>query len=357
MDRPPTPKRGRPHFPRSQSSSNVPPPSKATSTTQNAAKKLHLHAFQNSYERAAKHAEKQISSTGSSLQMPAHTIAEKISSRGSGGKQGSNASSRRSSIPPASEAEAAPIKPSTKPVRIQDVAREKQRNAQRNQSVLFSSGGSCRTVANANFRELHKSLDSLSGLARESTQKLDSLYYSILEKVSTLRSGITRLQELSSATTSMQHDFQSNADRVETDFEGQIVTTQNFTSQQRQVEVLESRIKASVDKAARLSDRLEAARKRVDLWEERENEWQARTTLRLRIGWSCLGTLLAVLIVLLALKLLSKSSITGFEMPRNESNFESRFSLHGNKSANVCSKSAPGSSPLPDPKLQIFDEL
>ncbi len=41
---------------------------------------------------------------------------------------------------------------------------------------------------------------------------------------------------------------------------------------------MERRIKKDMKHATVLSGRLEQARNRVELWEKRENEWQARTS-------------------------------------------------------------------------------
>ena len=51
-----------------------------------------------------------------------------------------------------------------------------------------------------------------------------------------------------------------------------------------------------------LGKRLEAARGKVESWEEREREWQARTSRRLRILWCVLGAVGWLFIVLLGIR-------------------------------------------------------
>jgi len=65
---------------------------------------------------------------------------------------------------------------------------------------------------------------------------------------------------------------------LELDVQTQIDGFNNFNEQQRTIEDMERRIKKDMKHATVLSGRLEQARNRVELWEKRENEWQARTS-------------------------------------------------------------------------------
>lgn len=99
-----------------------------------------------------------------------------------------------------------------------------------------------------------------------------------MEKVSTLRSTIASLQDLTVQSAKLHQDFQSEAVSVENEYKDQINHFSEFEDQQDRVRTLEDRIQKGVTKTQSLSDRLEASRKRAELWEKRENEWQARTS-------------------------------------------------------------------------------
>lgn len=129
-------------------------------------------------------------------------------------------------------------------------------------------------------RELRSSLNTLSALANNVMRQLDNSYYSLLEKIGTLRATIGLLQELSIASRQTNDDFNIEVVGLEQDIRRQIDAFGAFESQQSRIEELESRIKSGQSKAQSLSERLEAARQRVELWERRENEWQAKTSSR-----------------------------------------------------------------------------
>lgn len=104
------------------------------------------------------------------------------------------------------------------------------------------------------------------------------MFYSIVEKVSTLQATMRSLQQLSVRSTRLHDEFRKEATTVEADYRRQVDHFSEFEDQQKQIGMLEQRIHQGVTKTQMLSNRLEAARKRVELWEKRENEWQARTS-------------------------------------------------------------------------------
>lgn len=121
-------------------------------------------------------------------------------------------------------------------------------------------------------------MNVLSELAHSSTRRLDHTYYIILEKVGLLRSTIGSLQELTTASGKLHHDFKQQIDNVEAEFHGQIGGFADFEGKQKAIHEFEHRVESSMDKAKQLKDRLEQSRKRVELWETQESAWQARTS-------------------------------------------------------------------------------
>lgn len=107
------------------------------------------------------------------------------------------------------------------------------------------------------------------------TRKLDDIYYSILEKASTLQNTISSLQELSSLTKQLHHDFDEQADELKEDLQDQINSFGGFNVQKERIDGLDGRVKKSREKADKLSSRLQAAQERIRVLEVREGEWQA----------------------------------------------------------------------------------
>lgn len=126
--------------------------------------------------------------------------------------------------------------------------------------------------------ELRESLNTLSEIAHNSTRQLDTIYYSLLEKIGVLRSTIGSLQELSTVSNKLHHNFRDEVRQLEVDVRGQVDSFRGFNGQQERIEELDGRIKAGQDRVKGLSERLEECRKQAEAWEKREREWQARTS-------------------------------------------------------------------------------
>ena len=136
----------------------------------------------------------------------------------------------------------------------------------------------CLSALTPGESELRSSYNKLSDLAHDNTRRFDTLYYSTLEKVGVLHSTISSLQELSAASNQLRDDFHRDTRNLEGETQSQIAAFKDFETQQGRVRDLESRIKAGMSNAKGLSERLEAARARVALWDEREKRWQAKTS-------------------------------------------------------------------------------
>lgn len=169
------------------------------------------------------------------------------------------------------------------------------------------------------YREVGLSLQSLTEQSLKTSRRLDDTYYSILEKVSTLRQTIGNLQELYDLTKELHENFQTDTQEIVEDVQGQLAGFQNFDAQQQQVKDLEERIRSGKEKAESLTTRLEDAKKRVDLQAKLEAEGEARTTRmyntppvsmviltdqtgRLRVLWGTLSIIAGVIIIIILLQ-------------------------------------------------------
>lgn len=126
-------------------------------------------------------------------------------------------------------------------------------------------------------RDLRTTLQSLSDQSIKTSRCLDDTYYSILEKVSTLRQTIGTLQELSDLTKELHSNFETDARELTDDVQGQFENSDNFDTQQKQVAALEERIRAGKEKADALTARLAEAKERVDARAKSEAQWEAST--------------------------------------------------------------------------------
>ena len=108
----------------------------------------------------------------------------------------------------------------------------------------------------------------------KTTRRLDDLYYSLLEKLSGLRATISNLQELASLTARLHEQFREDTDDLTTDLRRQIEGFGGFKAQTVKIEAIDGRVRESRERADKLSERMERARKRVSALEVREKEWQ-----------------------------------------------------------------------------------
>ncbi|GME54688.1 hypothetical protein GTA08_BOTSDO02422 [Neofusicoccum parvum] len=167
---------------------------------------------------------------------------------------------------------------SSRVVRPEDVARERARQKQREE-------------------QLRAALHALDEQSMATTRHLDDTYYAILEKVAGLHGTIDGLQELSTLTRKLGHEFAQDADDVVDEVNHSLDGIGDFEAQARLLGEFEARIAAGKEKAARLNERLERARKRVEERERLEEEWRASVNRRLRIFWGVLAAVTALFLV------------------------------------------------------------
>ncbi|KAI9878953.1 MAG: hypothetical protein M1830_010071 [Pleopsidium flavum] len=336
---------------------NLDPPSRATTAPTSDKTRHHFHHHPHRHHH---HRDKSIPQSAIQLRPPGGLFADlapsKVLSRSNGGTPAASAAgSRRESL-------AAGKEDLKKVSRQKDVDRAKEERRARNE-------------------ELRTSLQSLSTLSTTATRRLDITYYNLLQTLGTIVTTISSLQELSSSTTRLQQDFQSEADELEQDIVGQIEGFHNFEAQQTWIEGLEGLMRQKRKKVEELGRRLEGVRKRVEDWETRESQWQAKTSRRLRVLWSGIGVLVLLFVALLIFQHLpvrhgehaaqwsqlynSTLSIKGLHTPKdtNDSKFSNVAALdtasHPDAGRTPGSSSGQAEEPQldPDPRIRAFDEL
>ncbi|KAK2741791.1 hypothetical protein FQN57_005535 [Myotisia sp. PD_48] len=145
------------------------------------------------------------------------------------------------------------------------------------------------------LREEQAHCDSLSTIASSShdlSRRLDESYYNLLDQVSTIRSAIRSLQELTSLTNNLHTEFDKNASSILHDGARHKSRFNNFDNQVQLIDNLETRMHAGKKKAFSLETRLDTVRQRIQAWDQRERDWQARVSRRLNILWTIMGAVI-----------------------------------------------------------------
>ncbi|PGH33712.1 hypothetical protein GX50_03450 [[Emmonsia] crescens] len=141
-------------------------------------------------------------------------------------------------------------------------------------------------------------LTTLTTLSTTITRRLDTTYYTLLEKIANLHRAIYSFHTLSTTASTLHSDFTHETDNLSRDTSNQIDEFHGaFASQIQRIESLEARMRAGSEKAAALNRRMEIVREKIEAWDHREGEWQRRVTTRLRIFWAVVGTAVVVLVV------------------------------------------------------------
>ena len=155
-------------------------------------------------------------------------------------------------------------------------------------------------------KELRDSLSAVEEVAMSSTRQLDDTYYAILEKASLLRNTVASLQQLAEESRRMHSSFQDETKQLEENTKTSFDGFANFDPQETTINSLVEQLKHSKQSTNSLNDRLEAARHRVEAYEEREK--QKRKTSRQR--WSAVWVMLAGLAVLIIAVIVAKNRAT-----------------------------------------------
>lgn len=139
-------------------------------------------------------------------------------------------------------------------------------------------------------------------MATDVTRRLDYTYYNLLEKITSLNLTIASFQELSDSASTLLGDFERETAGLDQDIRKQLEDLKGFGPQIQKADALEQRMQAGRQRVEELGKRLETVRYEIDSWEQRETEWQKRTSRRLRIFWGIVTSALLVLVLSLVLQ-------------------------------------------------------
>ncbi|KAK2796070.1 hypothetical protein FQN52_000043 [Onygenales sp. PD_12] len=140
-------------------------------------------------------------------------------------------------------------------------------------------------------------LSTLSALSTSITRRLDTTYYNLLEKITSLHSAIYSLHSLLTTTSTLHTSLTTSLSSLAHTTTRQLADVHAFAPQLHQIEALEARMRGSAEKAMELNRRLEVVRGKIEAWDRREGEWQDRVSRRLRIFWAGMVGVVLVLVV------------------------------------------------------------
>lgn len=163
-------------------------------------------------------------------------------------------------------------------------------------------------------RILRSKLAGIGTLATDITRRLDYTYYNLLERISTLHSTINTFQELVDSSATLHESFLRDNSALESDIHKQLADFAKFDPQRQRIDELERRMKAGRSKMESLGERLEKVRGDIEGWEQREGEWQARVTQRLRVLGGFLAGLVLMVTVAYVLRSIPSASPTGQDL-------------------------------------------
>ncbi|KAL1303897.1 hypothetical protein AAFC00_000351 [Neodothiora populina] len=171
------------------------------------------------------------------------------------------------------------IKPITRIIRPADVVKERARRERRAEAVA-------------------EALNALSRDAHTATRKLDDTYYALLERLGTLRSTISSLQELSGQAAEARRDWHREINQANQKVNTKLDSFQGFSAQEKAVEELVLRLEKGKRGAAVLEGRLEDCRGRLEGVQRKEVEGRRIVNKRWRICWLSLSMLVLLIILL-----------------------------------------------------------
>ncbi|XPS93748.1 hypothetical protein M3J09_003089 [Ascochyta lentis] len=196
--------------------------------------------------------------------------------------------------------------PPSRPLRPEEIEREARR-------------------VEARERNLRTVLQSLSDQSLKTSRQLDDTYYSILEKVSTLRQTIGTLQELCGLTKDLHGNFETDAQELLDDVQGQFESANSFDTQQKQLTALEERIRIGKEKADTLTTRLAAAKERVDARAKSEAQWESSTNRWWQYFGGILISIISLVVLLVVFHHLRPTHVDMNPKPTLDSTIEARI--------------------------------
>lgn len=124
----------------------------------------------------------------------------------------------------------------------------------------------------------------------------------MLEKITALNSTIGSFQDLSESAATLLSDFERETAELDQEVRKQINDLKGFEPQIQKADALEERMKHGRKRVEDLGSRLDAVRRQIDNWEQRESEWQSRVSRRLRIFWAVMGSAFLVLVLAIVIQ-------------------------------------------------------
>ena len=153
-----------------------------------------------------------------------------------------------------------------------------------------------------NYREVHRTLTSLSTLSTSTTRRLDYTYYSLLSHLSALTATISDLSVLSSTTVRLAQAFSTESKDIIQRTSHQISAFEDFEAQRTRIGALQERMEKGRKSVGVLGERLERVRGKVEACDRMEEEWKARMGRRVRWLWGCSCMILGVVVLLLIIR-------------------------------------------------------
>ena len=147
---------------------------------------------------------------------------------------------------------------------------------------------------------LKQAVSDLSMFSTTTTKRLDDTYYSVLEKMSSLQSTISALKELAESSRDICTTFGKESQGLEHDVVTQLSKFAYLGDQESKIEGLHERIRKGRDRMKTLSGRVDLVRKKIEGWDQADQEWQQRTRKRLMWLWTC-GTVITLVLIALLL--------------------------------------------------------
>lgn len=195
---------------------------------------------------------------------------------------------------------------------------------------------------------MRSKLAGIGTLATDITRRLDYTYYNLLERISTLYSTIHTFQELVDSSATLHENFQRDNSALEADIRKQLADFAKFDPQRQRIDELEQRMKAGRSKMENLGERLDKVRREIEGWEQREGEWQARVTQRLRVlGGFVAGLVLMIIVVYFLRSTRTETRSTGQDL-------ESRIDLLSQSGSVPDAPDAPTDSVDVDVDMKTF---
>lgn len=150
----------------------------------------------------------------------------------------------------------------------------------------------------ARQEDVSAALNALSKDAHTATRKLDDTYYSLLEKLVSLKATLASLQQLSEQAKSSKDEFGQDAEALTSEVKGQIEGFGGYRAQEQNVDDLVTRLNNGKEKAGKLEARLETCRGRLEKWERKQQEEQKLRNRTWAITWAVLATVLAIILTI-----------------------------------------------------------